>query len=176
MAIVAAPTRRRRERVGLLISGDWGPLLTSFWRRHSSAPTSTDRGAVTRRRARRRPRLVLVALAIFGLGLLAAPRHVLAATRTWTGLGATSNWSLAANWSGAVVPVAADTVVFDATSVKDVTIDVNVSVASVTVGAGYTGTLTQSAGRTVTVGAAGWNQAGGTFAGGTAAITVNGPF
>ena len=104
------------------------------------------------------------------------PSQVLAATRTWTGLGATSNWSLAANWSGAAVPVAADTVVFDATSVKDVTIDVNVTVASVTVGAGYTGTLTQSAGRTVTVGAAGWSQAGGTFAGGTASITVNGPF
>ena len=102
--------------------------------------------------------------------------RVFAATRTWTGAGATNNWSLAANWSGGVVPVAADTVVFDGTSVKNVTIDVNASVASLSINAGYTGTISQSAGRTITVGAGGWTQASGIFVGGTSAMTVNGPF
>lgn len=101
---------------------------------------------------------------------------VAAATKTWTGAGATNDWSLGANWSGGTVPVAVDSVVFDATSVKNVTIDVNVSVATFTVNVGYTGILSQAAGRTITVGAAGWTQSDGSFVGGNAAITVNGPF
>ena len=44
------------------------------------------------------------------------------------------------------------------------------------VSAAYAGTITQGAGRTITLGANGWAQSGAAFAGSAAAITVNGPF
>ncbi|TME13078.1 MAG: hypothetical protein E6I65_01945 [Chloroflexi bacterium] len=97
-----------------------------------------------------------------------------AATRTWTGLGLTNNWNDVLNWSGGVVPGAADVATFDATSSKNAALNVAVNVAGISIAAGYTGTITQ-AGNAVTVGASGWTQTGGTFVGGTAAITVNGP-
>ena len=110
---------------------------------------------------------------VVGLG---ASGTVHAATRTWTGLGLTNNWSDAGNWSGSVIPGAADVATFDATSSKNATINAVVNVAGVSVGAGCTGTITQSPGIAVTIGASGFSQAGGTFAGGTAVVTVNGPF
>jgi len=119
-------------------------------------------------------RLALAATAI-GLALIFS-QSTIAATRTWTGLGATNNWNDAGNWSGGAVPGAADIATFDATSSKNATMNVAVNVAGVSIGAGYGGTITQAAGITATVGATGWTQAGGTFTGGTAAFTVNGPF
>ena len=113
-------------------------------------------------------------LALFALGLVLSPAAS-AATRTWTGLGPTNNWSDALNWSGGVVPGAADVATFDATSAKNATIAAAVNVAGVSIGAGYAGTITQSAGIGVTVGATGFSQAGGTFVGGTTTITLNGP-
>src|SRR5206468_11265718 len=47
-------------------------------------------------------------------------------------------------------------------------------IAGLSIAAGFTGTIAQ-AGNAVTVGASGWTQTGGTFVGGSAAITVNGP-
>jgi len=99
-----------------------------------------------------------------------------AASRTWTGLGLTTNWSDTGNWSGNVVPGAGDIATFDATSSKNAVMNVVVNVGGLSVSAGYGGTISQAAGIAVTVGATGWTQAGGTFTGGTAAITVNGPF
>ena len=55
-------------------------------------------------------------------------------------------------------------------------INANISVAGVQVSAAYGGSITQGAGRTITLGANGWDQAGAAFAGSAAAITVNGPF
>ena len=104
------------------------------------------------------------------------PQRTRAATITWTGLGATTNWNLAANWSTLTVPGAADVAVFDGTSSKPAVINANISVAGVQVSAAYAGSITQGAGRTVTVGASGWSQAGAAFIGSAAAITVNGPF
>jgi hypothetical protein len=49
-----------------------------------------------------------------------------------------------------------------------------VNVAGILITNAYSGTLTQSA--DITVGASGWAQASGTFAGGSQAIVVNGPF
>ena len=126
-------------------------------------------------RSARRGLLIALGATVL-LGVAARWQPVAAATKTWTGAGATNNWSLGANWSGGTVPVAADTVVFDTTSVKNVTVDVNVSVVALTVSVGYSGTLTQAAGRTITVGAGGWSQADGLFIGGSSAITLNGPF
>ena len=127
------------------------------------------------RRNRKRVGFVLALIAVLGLALVLA-RPVLGVTRTWTGLGPTNNWTDALNWSGNAVPGAADVASFDATSVKNATANAAVNVLGLTVGGGYTGTITQSAGVAITVGATGYSQAGGSFAGGTAAITVNGPF
>jgi hypothetical protein len=98
------------------------------------------------------------------------------ATITWTGLGATANWNLVANWSTLTVPGAADVAFFDATSPKAVLMNVNVNVAGIDIGAAYGGTITQGAGRSVTIGASGWSMAGGAFVGSASAITVNGPW
>ncbi|HEY8239035.1 MAG TPA: hypothetical protein VIF63_06345, partial [Candidatus Limnocylindrales bacterium] len=107
---------------------------------------------------------------------IAGSATVRAATRTWTGLGATNNWSDTGNWSGNAVPGAADIATFDATSSKNATMNVAVNVLGLSVAATYGGTITQSAGIAVTVGATGFSQAGGSFSGGTAGFTVNGPY
>ncbi|HLE58275.1 MAG TPA: hypothetical protein VJA85_01370 [Candidatus Limnocylindria bacterium] len=112
---------------------------------------------------------------MLGAWLVAAPL-VQAATRTWDGGGADNNWSTAANWSSNLVPGAADTAVFNATSTKDATIDVAASVLGVSINMGYTGTITQAAGAPLTVGGSNFSQSAGTFVGGSSAITVNGSF
>ena len=119
----------------------------------------------------------LLLATMFALALAAAPR-TLGVTRTWTGLGPTNNWSDALNWSGNAVPGAADVASFDATSSKNATINAGptTSVLGLTVAAGYAGTISQAAGVALTIGATGFSQAGGTFTGNAAAITVNGPF
>ncbi|MGZ6379047.1 MAG: hypothetical protein ACXWO2_10920, partial [Candidatus Limnocylindrales bacterium] len=116
-----------------------------------------------------------VLAALFAL-VLGVGQPVHGATRTWTGLGPSNNWNDALNWSGNAVPGAADVATFDGTSSKNATINVAANVLGVTIAAGYGGTITQAAGIAVTVGATGFSQAAGAFAGGTAAITVNGPF
>ncbi|MGH2462229.1 MAG: hypothetical protein ACRDFZ_01210, partial [Candidatus Limnocylindria bacterium] len=105
-----------------------------------------------------------------------APSPARGAVRTWDGGGADNNWNTPANWSSDLVPLAADTAVFDGTSVKNATINVPVSVLGMAINAGYTGTITQAPANTLTVGASAFAQADGTFSGGTAAITVNGAF
>ena len=123
--------------------------------------------------ARLLPALMLAFLALLAPGASSPARG---ATFTWTGLGATTNWNLAANWSPATVPGLTDIAVFDGTGAKPVVINANISIAGLQVSAAYAGTITQGAGRTVAIGASGWNQAGAAFAGSAAAITVNGPF
>jgi len=88
-----------------------------------------------------------------------------------------ANWNTAAHWgltSGAAdgsVPTSADDVIFDANSVN-MQIDTNAVFKSID-STGYTATLTQNTTRTMTSsGDITW--VNGTFAGGDAAITVNG--
>jgi hypothetical protein len=102
-----------------------------------------------------------------------------AANRYWVGAG--SNWNNASNWSassggagGAGVPVAADAVIFDNGGVGNCSIDVAVSIASLTVGSGYTGTISQGA-NTISVSTTA-SFSGGVFTGGTANIGVTGAF
>jgi len=106
----------------------------------------------------------------------ATPAPVRGAVRTWDGGGADNNWNTPANWSSDLVPGVGDTVVFDGTSVKDATINLSVSVLGISVNAGYTGTITQGAGNSLTVGTSDFSQAAGTFVGGNSAITVNDAF
>ena len=104
------------------------------------------------------------------------PPPMRGATISWTGLGATANWNLGANWSAGVPPGAADIAVFDGTGSNAVLVNANINVAGIQVTPSYLGSITQGATRTITVGASGWSQVGSTFIGSDAAITVNGPF
>ncbi|MFH1024237.1 MAG: FN3 associated domain-containing protein, partial [Planctomycetota bacterium] len=101
---------------------------------------------------------------------------VFAASRVWDGGGGDNNWTTAGNWSADTVPGSSDTVTFDSTSTKACAIDANISVAGFTIASGYTGTITQGSGRTVTVGASDFSQSDGTFAGSADSITFNGSF
>ncbi|MEP6911704.1 MAG: hypothetical protein ABI923_03055, partial [bacterium] len=109
-------------------------------------------------------------------------RHASALNVTWDGGGATNNWSEAANWSGDAVPGTNDVAIFDGTSTKNATIDVNINVQGIQINSGYTntvpgtGTITQSGSSTVTVGGSGYTQSGGTFTGGSGDIDINGNF
>ena len=73
-----------------------------------------------------------------------------AGNKIWDGGGANDNWSTAANWSGDVAPVASDSVQFGATSTDNCIIDTAQNAASITIGTGYTGTITANAALTVT--------------------------
>ena len=63
-------------------------------------------------------------------------------TRIWTGGGADTLASDAANWSGSSVPYNGDDVIFDDTSVKDCDWDIDVPIHSIRMNSGYTGTVT----------------------------------
>src|SRR5262249_38063749 len=96
----------------------WPLSGQSLWARYflavfGKAPSSGRRG----KRRRTTPlRTFLPAVEVLEARL--AP-----ATLTWTGHGTTGNWSEAANWSTGKAPTAADTVVFNATSAKNATVD-----------------------------------------------------
>ena len=99
-----------------------------------------------------------------------------AANIIWNGGGATNNWSEGANWAGGVVPGSSDVAIFDGTNSKNALINANANVSGVAINAGYTGTITQGAGFTLTVGSSDYVQSAGTFLGGTSSITLNGRF
>jgi hypothetical protein len=110
--------------------------------------------------------LTLVVLLFF------AGRAEAAAVRTWDGgCGAETAWSCAANWSGNVVPGAADTALFNSTSSGNSTVDAGFagSVGSVTINTGYAGTI--SLARPLAV-AVGFTQKTGTFTAGGQALTL----
>lgn len=119
----------------------------------------------------------VVAAGVFVLCGLALPSAAEAAVITWDGGGgADTNWNTAANWSGDTIPGTADIATFDGTSTNNATINVNVDVAGIDINAGYTGTITQATGVTVTVGSNNFDISAGTFTGGNSAIDVNGAF
>lgn len=96
--------------------------------------------------------------------------------RTWDCGGGDSSWNNDLNWSGDTEPGVSDIAIFDATCTNNVTIDKNISVAGISIGAAYSGIITQSSTFTVTVGSSHYSQAAGTFAGGSGAITINGTY
>ncbi len=148
-----------------------GDRVTVFRPRGPSGHGSNPVFARVSRRARWLAVIVLAFAAAFGPS---GATPAVGATRTWTGLGVTANWSDPVNWAGGV-PGAADVAVFGPGAVKSVVVNASISVAGITVDAGYTGTLTQAAGRTITVGATGLSQTDGVVVGGDSAITINGP-
>lgn len=95
---------------------------------------------------------------------------------TWTGGGANATWSTAANWSGGVAPGSSDVARFDDSCSSNCSpvLGANVSIAGLKIFSSYTGTITQGT-YTLTIGSSGFSQLGGTFAGGSGSITLNGP-
>jgi hypothetical protein len=139
---------------------------------------------ITNTKERRKIALVFVFLLLIVSGLTYW-KIAYGVTRTWDGggvdgtcggAGTANNWSCAANWSGDTAPTGSDIALFDGTSTKNATINANISVAGIDINTGYTGTITQSGSYTVTVGSSHYDQAAGTFTGGSGAITVNGTF
>jgi len=103
-----------------------------------------------------------------------------AANRFWVS-AAPSNWNNMANWSnvsggagGFSVPVAGDAVTFNNVRRGNCTIDVAVNILSLTVNAGYTGTITQGA-NTINISNAATFSAG-LFLGGSSNFTIGGSF
>lgn len=100
-----------------------------------------------------------------------------AATRTWDGGGgADTNWNTAANWSSNSIPGSSDTARFDNTSSNNCTINIDISVQGIDIRSTYTGTITQAAGQTITVGSSDFSQAAGTFVGAASEINCNDAF
>ena len=110
------------------------------------------------------------------------------ATLYWVG-GAGESVHTASNWSttdpgacnpgggdASAAPGASDVATFDADCDNSAVIDANWSVGGIAINSGHTGTLTQNATRTLTVGSSGWTQADGTFTGGNSSITVTSAF
>lgn len=100
-----------------------------------------------------------------------------ATSYTWTGLGSDNNWNTTANWSPSTgfPQFTSDNATFDGTGVKNCSINVPVSINSINVNAGYSGTITQLAGNSMTfAGASAFNA--GTFAGGNSNILFSSTF
>jgi CheY-like chemotaxis protein len=103
---------------------------------------------------------IIIIQGIFFIGGIASAflvkdvKPALAASYTWDGggdditcggnVGDGNKWSCALNWSGDIVPTAADTVTFNGTSTKDATVDSSFGgvITSINISAGYTGTIT----------------------------------
>lgn len=95
----------------------------------------------------------------------------------WTGNGGTSSWNNTANWSTGAVPGLSDTAKFNSQCNTNctVSIDSNVNVGGIRIDAGFTGTITQSAGSPLTMENS-FVQNGGTFVGGNSTIEFKGVF
>jgi hypothetical protein len=114
--------------------------------------------------------LLLIAFALLG-GLA---QRAEATDKYWTPTSG-NGWNTGTNWSPSGVPGSGDRAIFDdTTNNTSCTLDTTVNVAGILITNAYSGTITQSAG--ITVGASGWAQASGTFAGGSQAIAINGAF
>ena len=112
--------------------------------------------------------------------ILSLPFQIQAANRFWVS-AAPSNWNNTANWSnvsggagGFSVPVAGDAVTFNNIRRGNCTIDVAVSIQSLTINTGYTGNIIQGA-HTILI-ANDATLSAGQFLGGTSNITVGGTF
>lgn len=96
----------------------------------------------------------------------------------WTGGGGNALWATGANWSGGAAPGASNEALFDGTCSANCspTIAANISIKGIRIKSGYTGTITQNSGVTITLDTAGWVQADGTFAGGDSNFILWGGF
>ncbi len=92
---------------------------------------------------------------------------------TWDGGGVDNDWFTAENWSGDVVPITTDRVIFDGTSVKNCEINDFVDVGSISIESAYTGTITIT---DAVATRSGFTQNGGTIDGTTPTFSCEGDF
>jgi fibronectin-binding autotransporter adhesin len=92
-----------------------------------------------------------------------------------------SNWNNTANWAtisggtgGASVPANGDDVTFDGGGIGGCTIDATVNIKSITVSAGYLGTISQGVNTLTIINSASFSA--GVFAGGSAGIIIGGSY
>jgi hypothetical protein len=123
--------------------------------------------------------ILFYSFSLLGLLFFLIP-EVQAGIRYWVASSA-SNWNNTSNWStstggsgGSSVPGSSDDVYFDSARVSNCGIDATVNVNSISI-SGYTGTITQQTGITITITTT-FSQSSGTFAGGNSAIDINGDF
>lgn len=90
----------------------------------------------------------------------------------WTNANGTGIWSDASNWSTGL-PGNGDIAIFDATSLSNCIIDINIDVSGIRIDAAYTGTITQNIGNTIAIGSDDYVQNNGRFQGGNASIDFN---
>src|SRR3989344_767537 len=126
--------------------------------------------------------IVLLLLILTSILPLLPPMPVQAATITWDGgCGAEdTNWSCAENWSNDAVPLATDTFVFDSTSddvslasTVDAAFNATETIATLTISAGYTGTITMATTLHITTA---FSQADGFFTAADQTLDLNGTF
>lgn len=127
---------------------------------------------------RKRNKILAATITLLFVGTLAVyfalPAH--GAVKVWKGT-VSSSWNTSGNWSPSGVPGVGDVATFDNTCTScNVTLDASPNVLGFDIQSTYSGTITQSGSNTITIGSSGWTQAGGTFTGGTGAMTFNGAF
>jgi hypothetical protein len=92
----------------------------------------------------------------------------------WTNSAGNGLWSDPQNWSTGAVPQPTEVPTFGAACPAcGVTIDVAVDLGGLCFDPSYSGTLTQGAGKSITLGADGWVQHGGKFQGSDAQIVID---
>jgi len=97
----------------------------------------------------------------------------------WTGATADGQWGTGGNWSGGSAPGGSDVAVFHDSFCSthcNLTIAANPSAGGARLMPGYTGTITQANGISLSFGGGGWIQFGGTFAGSNASTDMYGLF
>jgi hypothetical protein len=128
-----------------------------------------------------------IVLSVLVIGLSFSTQKSYAANVTWDGGGSDgacggnagdgNKWSCGANWSTNAIPASGDVAIFDGTSTKDATIDTSITITSISINAGYSGTITQGASSTITLSSnsasSAFTQAAGTFTGSSSAITLS---
>jgi len=122
--------------------------------------------------------IFFIASALSALGALLSPNFAHALTCVWQA-AAPANWNTsAANWSCGRIPTLDDDVVFNGTSNQTATLIATITVGSVTITAGHTGTITQNGSLTISpnVLSGSFNQAGGTWNAGAKAMIIGGDF
>jgi len=92
----------------------------------------------------------ILGIIILSLFFFALAAH--ATTVTWTGGGSNDLASNSDNWSGGIAPQYGDDVVFNSTS-KNCTWDLDITLASLSINSGYTGTVTLSSSADLTIAA-----------------------
>jgi protocatechuate 3,4-dioxygenase beta subunit len=116
--------------------------------------------------------IFLVALSAGALAVLYFSRQAAAANITWNGLGGDNNWSSGANWVGGAAPGSGDVAIFDGTSSKNATIDVSIIVGGIQIDSGYSGTITQASGISISINGVASCGAGFCQNGGTVTLTI----